>query len=575
MRYFIRQLLVLAILFMVCGCAKQGYPTGGPKDVTPPVVVGCTPNNESTLFSEKEFFVEFDEYVVLKDAQNNVLVSPPMEPKPEFSVRKRGVLVKLPDSLQANTTYLFQFRDAVADFNEGNTVPSLEYAFSTGQCLDSMTLHGRISDALTLKAPKSDNVVTVLLLSEDNDTAVRYQTRCDKSGSFRFNYIQPGAYRLIALEDGNRNLRPDADEAVAFLDSVIHAMPPVRTDTTAKDSATVDSTKTDSQKGLVLLRISTPKNEVQRVTNSEFTKKGCARIITQIPMLRPQVTSLGDEVKWSLNAKRDTMTLWTLHETTDSLRLVLYDSSFIRPNDTVAFRGDTLKMRFRQPKTPKMSASNNDNKLRIGCNFDKSFHYFDTLRITFSTPVRLGPHSSDSVLIYMAADSSEMGVAPMGMRHGIEGCRADDLLFDACAIDWHPTPGKTYSLTFLQNAVEDLYSHRNDSVSWKTEVTKPEKYGNIVLTMTYDNHDNLLVQLLSEKDDVLSQQPATAKVTFNHLKAGKYRLRVVEDLNRNRQWDPGDYFKRVQPERVFYYEKTLDVRENWDFEETWDLTGNK
>ena len=71
MRHLIR-LVALVSLALVAACARQGYPTGGPKDTAPPVALACTPLNESRNFSEKEFSVQFDEYVVLKNAANNV-----------------------------------------------------------------------------------------------------------------------------------------------------------------------------------------------------------------------------------------------------------------------------------------------------------------------------------------------------------------------------------------------------------------------------------------------------------------------------------------------------------------------
>ena len=72
--------LLLAAFLLLHACAKQGYPTGGPKDETPPVVLGTTPANGTLNFDAKEFSIAFDEYVQVKDADNNILVSPPMNP---------------------------------------------------------------------------------------------------------------------------------------------------------------------------------------------------------------------------------------------------------------------------------------------------------------------------------------------------------------------------------------------------------------------------------------------------------------------------------------------------------------
>ena len=196
-------------------------PTGGPKDTQPPKVQRSLPDSRTLSFADNQFYIEFDEYVVLKDADNNVLVSPPLKNKPEIKTKGRGVQVKIKDTLAENTTYLFQFKDAIADFNEGNLLPSLEYVFSTGSYIDSMTVRGRVVDALTFK-PREEAVSVWLMslaeaerfMSTYGDSAapapkLAYATRCNKDGSFVFNYMAPGeqepadrAWRKRGLCDG-------------------------------------------------------------------------------------------------------------------------------------------------------------------------------------------------------------------------------------------------------------------------------------------------------------------------------------------------------------------------------------
>ena len=214
-------MLAVAAALLAAACAKQGYPSGGPKDETPPVVTGTEPESGTLLFDAKEFVIHFDEYVKVKDADNNILVSPPMKQKPEYKTKGRGIVVKLRDTLRANTTYLFQFKEAIVDFNEGNALPSYEYVFSTGSSIDSMTLRGTVADAFSRK-PRTEPV-TVIAWSESQqsdsvgDSIVAkvqpmYVTRCDKEGNFALNHLREGRYLLLALEDGDKNLRLNGDE---------------------------------------------------------------------------------------------------------------------------------------------------------------------------------------------------------------------------------------------------------------------------------------------------------------------------------------------------------------------------
>jgi len=46
---------------------------------------------------------------------------------------------------------------------------------------------------------------------------------------------------------------------------------------------------------------------------------------------------------------------------------------------------------------------------------------------------------------------------------------------------------------------------------------------------------------------------------------------MIKDDNGNKIWDTGNYLKRIQPEAVYYSDFELDIRANWDFNETFNL----
>lgn len=590
-------MLAVSICVLLWSCAKQGFPSGGPKDIEPPVALAPTPLNGSTHFAGSQFSVPFNEYVVIKDADNNVLVSPPMDPKPEYSIKGHSLVVKLRDSLQPKTTYLFQFKEAIADFNEGNLLPSYEYVFSTGETIDSMCITGQVLDALT-RAPR-EAAVSVLLL---NDTTVParpaadsllqspnyllpppvYATRCDKEGHFAFNYIKPGTYFVVAIEDEDKNLRLSASEAMAFnyepVTTWVMPKPKPLSDTAAVSShlavADTHSTKptaaivldTTKQSRLLLL-MSQPSADKQHLTSSNFIKKGCARITSLSPMVAPRVVSFGDSVVWALNRTRDTLTLWTVHAATDSLRLIVSDPSGLH---------DTLKMRYHAPKKPVVPSSStttvasSNSKFPVSVNFNNSATYFDTLQLRFATPTRL---KAQRPIIYMSSDSTQRDTVAVRL----------DTNHLVAYIDWRPTPGKKYTVRLLRSTFVDLYGNTNDSLLWHTEITKPEQYSNLTITL----NDSLIasnavrhyiVELLDEKGTPVQRQSIsnTLKlIVFSHLKSGKYKLRVIVDANANGKWDPVNYALHRQPEEVFYLKKTLDVRENWDFVEQWVLPGKQ
>ena len=143
----------VALLFLPAffsRCASMMTPTGGPRDSLPPVIVAMTPDNFSTnrpLLNHEKIYIEFNEFVQLKDQQKEFFTSPAMKKKPTVSIRGRGIVIQLRDTLLPNTTYALNFGSAVRDNNEGNPLYSMRYVFSTGPEIDSMIVSGYTADS--------------------------------------------------------------------------------------------------------------------------------------------------------------------------------------------------------------------------------------------------------------------------------------------------------------------------------------------------------------------------------------------------------------------------------------------
>ena len=68
--------LVVFCLLMV-GCAQVRSVSGGTKDSLPPRVLNVSPDSLSVWFDRSSFQVTFDEYIQLRNVQQELLVSPP------------------------------------------------------------------------------------------------------------------------------------------------------------------------------------------------------------------------------------------------------------------------------------------------------------------------------------------------------------------------------------------------------------------------------------------------------------------------------------------------------------------
>ncbi len=531
--------IVVALLVMfIAGCAKQGYPSGGPRDETPPKAVGAKPANESRNFSGRQFAIAFDEYVTVKDADNNILISPPMRQKPEFTTKGKRLVVKINDTLQPNTTYLFQFKGAIVDFTEGNVLPSFEYVFSTGESMDTMMLAGRVLGARDGKPWKEP--VTVMAYKVDgneSDTIATtrqpdFITKSDKEGVFAFHYIPAGNYKLVALEDKNRDLRLGRGEAAAWEPTMVQAADSI-------DSATV-----------TLLRISAPDRRVQRVAKAEFTAKGRATIVTVLPMQMPSLT--GDSVEWRLNARRDTMSVWFRNEACDSAQLVLSDTAL----------QDTIKMRYKAPKTSRRrrgakQQAQTDPLVKSLCSGTNAF--YDDLRLAFTVPVAAMAEGAQAEVMRMKDSSVAMYALTLD-SNGL-GARIEASL----------KSGEEYNVRLRDSLFTDIFGHRSDSLVFKLT---PQDYGTLVMQLTNSTGSPVVLEVLDDKDTVVVSRCVTTsgEVRIPHLKAGTYRVRAVLDTDGNGIWTPGDYWTDSQPEYVIYYSKSLQVREKWELEERWTLT---
>lgn len=554
-----KTILLLAPL-LLASCAKQGYPSGGPVDKQPPVVKAVLPESETTNFQAKKFRLDFDEYVVMKDADNNVLISPPMASKPEYSTKGHSLIVKLTDSLASNTTYLFQFKGAIVDFNEGNPLPSFEYVFSTGPQLDSMTLSGKVLDALSQQPPDGSITIVAHEITNDCDTLgdsivakamPAYQTRSAADGSFCFNYIRPGSYRIFALDDSDKNLRYSASEAIAWLDSTVTptAMPKKATNSVSEQPILSDS----SFGHPILLQLSLKEVLQQRVTSKQFTSRGCVQITTQSPLQNPTVEA--DSVVWTLSADRDTLSLWTLQAQRDSIHIVLTDSATALT--------DTIVLKYREPKKNRRNDESQMTMNTISPLIGSSHPWFDTMRVRFEAP--LATSDPDSVAILMLSDSS-LTYASLQL---------DTVRVVAQIVPSSPLKqGEKYRISIPAGICRDIYGRYNDSLSVVTTLTSSEDYGilSIDITKRPDNQTSLIAQLLGEKDAVVRQLPVEGStITFSNLKPASYRVRLVYDLDGDGHWTPGDYYLRQQPEPVVYFPKTLQLRANWEMSETWEL----
>ena len=261
-KYLFFCLALLLTAFLAQRCANAVAPTGGPKDEKPPVVVEAVPENHCINFNGKKIEITFDEYITLENANQNVLISPPLSEKPDIKLKNKTVVIKFKEDLASNTTYTINFGTAIKDLHEGNQFKDYVYSFSTGDHIDTLAIAGKVLNASD-KKPVEDVYVSLYAADRDNldslpmTTIPDYLTKTDKDGKFSLNGLADKKYLVFALKDANANLYFDLpNEEVAFLDTLVAAsllkMPkPPTADSIASDSTfllndSIQPMKTDS-----------------------------------------------------------------------------------------------------------------------------------------------------------------------------------------------------------------------------------------------------------------------------------------------------------------------------------------
>ncbi|HVG42743.1 MAG TPA: Ig-like domain-containing protein, partial [Chitinophagaceae bacterium] len=166
----------------------------------------------------------FDEFVDLQDVSRNLLFTPLFENVPVIEAKLRTLTLRIRDTLEPNTTYTFNFGNAIKDINEGNVLRNFTYTFSTGPSLDSLTLSGKV---LLAESGKIDTTLIVVLHRNLADSAVRkerprYVTRLNGSGGFTFRNLPAGTFAIYAMSDlgGTRRYQTET-QLFAFTDAPI------------------------------------------------------------------------------------------------------------------------------------------------------------------------------------------------------------------------------------------------------------------------------------------------------------------------------------------------------------------
>ncbi|NER14474.1 hypothetical protein GWK08_13555 [Leptobacterium flavescens] len=525
--------LFFAMLISLINCAKRGTPSGGARDTTPPKIVRASPELNSTNFDAKRIRIYFDEYVKLNNLQQQLIVSPPLSQLPQIKPQgsaSKVVEIVIKDTLRENTTYVINFGQSIVDNNEGNAYPFFKYVFSTGPTIDSLTLSGFVTDA---KAKQPDTFISVMLYEIDStftDSTIykkppTYITNTlDSTTSFQLSNLRAGKYRLIALKDiGNNNLFNQKTDKIAFVEDTIQI-------------------PTDSVYQLNLFK------EIPdfRATPPSLVSKN--RIIFGYEGLSDEMeiellSTVPDDYKSLITKERDkdTLNYWFTPFEADSL---LFKVSHPTKIDTFNIR---IKELYRDSLV--VSPVNQRN-----VHFEKPYVFRANIPLVKTDSSRISIFKQDSVPVPFDAEL--------------------DKERNEFKLKWNVEPAQNYLLTLYPNSLEDFYGNTNDTIRFAVGSKSYADLGSVNLTLRNVDKYPVIIQITDEQGEVKAERyvdKAEPSYEFRYLDPGNYLIRVIFDTNGNGKWDSGSYLLKTQPERIAYFPDVIELRANWELQQTFTV----
>ncbi len=535
-----KRIFAYIFLFLIAAalmqCARRGRPTGGPKDVAPPVLLKAEPENMTINFNAKTIRLYFDELVKLEDVQEQLIVSPPLKYMPNITPQggaNKFIEITIKDTLLENTTYTLNFGQSIVDNNEGNAYRFLTYVFSTGSYIDSLQVQGAIKDAYNRKA---DEFVSVMLYEIDSaytDSTIyrkppNYITNTlDSAVIFTLPNLKEGKYAMFALKDENKNnmFNQNMDKIGFIADTV--AIP------------------TDSTFLLTLFKeipdykISVPSLTARNKIIFGYYGDGKDIDITLL-------SAVHDTVKTTITKERDkdTLNFWFTPFEMDSLIFTVRNDA-LQAIDTF-----TVKNRKVGIDSLNLKANQSGN---LG--FNTPFNIQANTPLTALDTSKISLMNKDSLAI-------DFTVVLDSIRSKID-------------FDFERQAKENYELELMPGAVTDFFGSQNDTMNIRLRTKEYADYGNLTMNIIASLEDYpLIVQLTSEKGEIkqalYAEEPKLME--FNHIEPTNYLVRVIFDANGNGIWDTGNYLKRIQPEKVSYYPDVIEIRANWEKNETFIIS---
>jgi len=548
-------------LVLAFSCAQVSPLTGGFKDTIPPSLISSLPENNKTSYGGTFFHFEFDELIDVSELNESLIVSPYYKGKTEIKQKKNTLTIEFDTAFNKETTYIINFAGGVSDVTEGNKASSEKFVFSTGDYIDSAYVRGLVFDPL--KNTPIEKAL-VVMYSENDSLGLFYKkplyfSFTDENGFFIINNIKKGKYKLYAYSDENNNFNAEyKNESFGFVESLLVVDSFV-------SNLYVPIYKEDLSE-IKLLRTRTRGG----VFETSYSKKISFVEINSEEKLK---YSLNDNILRLYNGFNFKDSTFVVVKAWDQYKNYALDSFYVS-FDTDEEGSSKIEHLFETYNKTEI-----DDTLHYKISFSKPlnsrfFDFFlllDTLvlpkkYVFLKTDTTKNNTISGSLFVY--GDSIKKHVDFLTKK-----LIADSLLYKKDSL-------YKKKVSYLKNLKKDRVVYKIEkgqfvSINKDTVETIQKSfllrgadyYGSVKGKINVGNNSNYIVELFSEDfKRKYKNNTFFPFFSFKNIIPGKYFIRVIEDLNKNKIWDYSSIKNNKPSERIVYFENKIEIRSNWIIE---------
>lgn len=561
--FFIKTIFIIGILLVTNTCAAIKPLEGGPKDTASPKLIRTYPEQESTnnfqLNKEKPVIqLIFDKEIEIQDIYNKLIVTPKLARREEgFSyickVNKNTLVLSLEVSLEKDTTYTFNFKDAIRDTHEGTPAENPSLTFSTGPQIDTMFITGQVRLLMTDQPTKG--LVALYKFTEIENTHILngmpdYFTESKEDGTFRLEHIKKGIYRLCAGQSKKNKLILDpSQEPYGFIEAPLELNQPIENIPLYIVQANINDLKVQGSK---------PHGQYFEINFSKPIK-AYSLTLKHIPKRLQSAAILYSHLIEGNSTLRVYNTLGLLEDDLLEANLEALDEmdNTIQQAIKLQFKDRQIaKEPFQYTMQPLPGSKINPHFLQVEVKCSKPIKNIQASNIFLLTGQKeKWPISLEEITIHPDRNAitirKNLNLLPMGLQGGTSTNQDKD---------------QVIILQIEKGAFVSVEKELNEAGTYQYLLKNSQECGSIqgkVITKA----PGFIIQLLDKDYQVIDEIRNQRYYTFKEVLPGNYWVRVLVTPTKEGKWRFGNIHKWISPDPVIFYPHELAIVAKWELED--------